>query len=181
LRRRWDWRGALAFAVIVALIAFIAWGILITVRPADGAQKEVDVVKLVKGDADLLTRLVWAEARSESFEGQCAVVWVVLNRLAREPGRFPSTIAGIIKAPYAFSCFNTSDPQCAKVKAIDERAPAFVEAMHAVTAVLTGRVKDNTMGSDHYFVSKMANPPSWRKAMTLRAIIGAHTFMSEKP
>jgi N-acetylmuramoyl-L-alanine amidase len=181
MKRRFDWRGALAFAGIVALIGFIAYGILVTIRPADGREMTMGVIKLVKGDADLLSRLVWAEARSESFEGQCAVVWVVLNRLAREPGRFPSTIAGIIKAPYAFSCFNSNDPQCAKVKAIDERAPAFVEAMHAVTAVLTGRVKDNTMGSDHYYVSSMKNPPAWRKAMTLKAVIGAHSFFSEIP
>lgn len=179
MKRRLDWRGALVFAGIVALIGFIAWGILVTVRPADG--REMDVVKLVKGDADLLTRLVWAEARSESFEGQCAVVWVVLNRLAREPGRFPSTIAGIIKAPFAFSCFNTSDPQCSKVKAIDERAPAFVEAMHAVTAVLTGRVKDNVAGADHYHTVGLAKYPAWASKMTMVKRLESHLFYREKP
>jgi len=138
------------------------------------------VVDLKRGDVDLLSRLVWAEARSESFEGQCAVVWVVINRLRRESGRFPKTIAGIVKAPFAFSCFNTSDPQCARTKTIDERDTAFVEATYAVTSVLTGRVEDPTLGSDHYYLSRMAKPPPWRKSMKLMAIIGAHSFLSEK-
>jgi lysozyme len=38
MKRRFDWRGALAFAAIVALIGFIAWGIITTVRPADGRE-----------------------------------------------------------------------------------------------------------------------------------------------
>lgn len=139
------------------------------------------IVPLKKGDADLLTRVVWAEARSEPFEGQCAIVFVILNRLHREPGRFPDTIQGIIKQPYAFSCFNTSDPQCAKVKVIDERDPAFIEAMHAVTSVLTGRVPSPVGAADHYFLTSMTKPPAWRKSMTLVGRLGSHTFFSEKP
>lgn len=139
------------------------------------------IVPLKKGDADLLTRVVWAEARSESFEGQCAIVFVILNRLHREPGRFPDTIQGIIMQPYAFSCFNTSDPQCAKVKVVDEHDPAFIEAMHAVTSVLTGRVSSPVGSADHYFLTSMSKPPAWRKSMTLVKRLGSHTFMSEKP
>lgn len=139
------------------------------------------IVPLKKGDADLLTRVVWAEARSESFEGQCAIVFVILNRLHREPGRFPSTIQGIIMQPWAFSCFNTSDPQCARVKVVDERDAAFIEAMHAVTAVLTGRVPSPVGTADHYYLTSMSKPPAWRKSMTLVKRLGSHTFLSEKP
>jgi N-acetylmuramoyl-L-alanine amidase len=139
------------------------------------------VVPLKRGDADLLTRVVWAESRSEPFEGQCAIVWVILNRLHREPGRFPSTVQGIIMQPYAFSCFNTSDPQCAKVKVVDEHDPAFIEAMYAVTSVLTGRVSSPVGSADHYFLTSMSKPPAWRKSMTLVKRLGSHTFMSEKP
>jgi N-acetylmuramoyl-L-alanine amidase len=163
-------RGA---AVLVLLLAGCVEGRYV--------EMPVSLIDLKKGDADLLTRLVWAEARSESFEGQCAIVWTVINRLHREPGRFPNTIQGIIKQPAAFSCFNTSDPQCARVKVVDERDPAFVEAMHAVTSVLTGREPDMTGSADHYFVTKMARPPAWAKKMTFRKRIGAHSFFSEKP
>jgi N-acetylmuramoyl-L-alanine amidase len=139
----------------------------------------VAVVDLKRGDADLLTRLVWAEARSESFEGQCAIVWTVINRLNREPGRFPSTLQGIIKQPAAFSCFNTSDPQCARTKTIDERDPAFIEAMHAVTSVLTGREPSPIGAADHYYVTKMSRPPAWARKMTLVKRLGAHSFFVE--
>lgn len=139
------------------------------------------IVPLRKGDADALARVVWAEARSESFEGQCAIVFVILNRLKREAGRFPNTIQGIIKAPYAFSCFNTNDPQCARVKVIDERDPAFVEALHVVTAVVTGRAPNPIGPADHYFLKAMRHPPAWALKMTFVRQVGGHAFFLELP
>jgi N-acetylmuramoyl-L-alanine amidase len=139
------------------------------------------IVPLKKGDADLLTRVVWAEARSEPFEGQCAIVWVVINRLHRESGRFPDTIQGIIHQPHAFSCFNTSDPQCAKVKAVDEHDPAFIEAMYAVASVLTGRVPSPVGKADHYYLTTMRRQPAWAAKMAFVKRLGSHTFLSEKP
>lgn len=143
--------------------------------------KGEEVLQLHKGDLDLLGRVIWAEARSEPFEGQCAIAWVILNRLAREAGRFPDTIQGIIKQPFAFSCFNSNDPQCERVKTVSEKDLTFVEAMHAATAVLSGRVASPVGRADHYFVSSMKNPPSWARRMTLIKRIGAHSFFSEKP
>jgi N-acetylmuramoyl-L-alanine amidase len=140
-----------------------------------------NVVPLRRGDADALSRVVWAESRSESFEGQCAIVFVILNRLHREPGRFPNTIQGIIKQPYAFSCFNTNDPQCARVKVIDERDPAFIEAMHVVTSVVTGRVPNPIGSADHYFLTSMRHAPGWAGKMTLVKRLGSHSFFSELP
>lgn len=139
------------------------------------------VVQLRKGDADALGRVVWAEARSESFEGQSAIVWVIINRLRREQGRFPNTIQGIIKQPFAFSCFNTNDPQCARVKVIDERDPAFVEALHVVTAVATGRAPNPIGRADHYFLKAMRHPPAWATKMTFVRQVGGHVFFSELP
>jgi N-acetylmuramoyl-L-alanine amidase len=139
------------------------------------------IVPLKHGDADLLTRVVWAESRSEPFEGQCAIVWVIINRLHREPGRFPSTIQGIIMQSAAFSCFNTNDPQCAKVKLVDERDPAFVEAAYAVTSVLTGRVPSPVGKADHYFLTAMRRQPAWAAKMSFVKRLGSHSFFSEKP
>jgi N-acetylmuramoyl-L-alanine amidase len=146
-------------------------------HPAKGAE----VLQLHKGDLDLLGRVIWAEARSEPFEGQCAIAWIILNRLAREQGRFPDTIQGIIKQPFAFSCFNSNDPQCERVKTVTEQDASFVEAMHAATAVLTGRVKNPIGPADHYFLTKMRDPPAWARKMTLVKRIGGHSFFSERP
>ena len=52
-------------------------------------------------DANLLAHLIYAEARGEPYAGQVAVGAVVLNRV--RDSRFPSTIAGVIYQPGAFS------------------------------------------------------------------------------
>lgn len=52
-------------------------------------------------DLNLLSRLVYAEARGEPYEGQVAVAAVVLNRV--ESSSFPNTIAGVIYQSGAFS------------------------------------------------------------------------------
>ena len=49
---------------------------------------------------NLLSRLVYAEARGESYQGQVAVAAVVLNRVSNP--NFPNTIAGVIYQAGAF-------------------------------------------------------------------------------
>lgn len=170
-----------ALAALLFYLWLMVWAAMLVVVHVHPARGEEFMIRLNKGDLDLLGRVIWAEARSEPFEGQCAIAWVILNRLAREKGRFPDTIQGIIKQPFAFSCFNSNDPQCERVKVINEKDPTFVEAMHAATAVLTGRVPSPISRADHYFVTNMKNPPSWARRMTLVKRIGAHSFFSEKP
>ena len=53
-------------------------------------------------DVALLARLIYAEARGETYKGQVAVGAVVLNRV--KSSSFPNTIAGVIYQPYAFTC-----------------------------------------------------------------------------
>lgn len=52
-------------------------------------------------DVDLLTRLVYSEARGESYEGQVAVAAVVLNRVKSD--KFPNTVRGVIFQERAFT------------------------------------------------------------------------------
>lgn len=52
-------------------------------------------------DISLLARLIYGEARGESYTGQVAVGAVVLNRV--RSSSFPNTIAGVIYQPYAFT------------------------------------------------------------------------------
>lgn len=53
-------------------------------------------------DLNLLTRLVYGEARGEPYQGMVAVAATVLNRVS-DP-RFPNTIAGVIYQSGAFTC-----------------------------------------------------------------------------
>ena len=53
-------------------------------------------------DLELLARVISAEARGEPYSGQVAVGAVILNRV--EHPAFPSTIAGVVYQPGAFTC-----------------------------------------------------------------------------
>lgn len=55
-------------------------------------------------DRYLLAKVIYAEARGESYAGQVAIGAVVLNRV--EDSRFPNTIAGVIYQPWAFTAVN---------------------------------------------------------------------------
>lgn len=52
-------------------------------------------------DVMLLARLIYGEARGESYTGQIAVGAVVMNRV--KSSSFPNTISGVIYQPYAFT------------------------------------------------------------------------------
>ncbi|ADG06625.1 spore cortex-lytic enzyme [Kyrpidia tusciae] len=73
-------------------------------RPAPAqtsASPATGVGRFSARDIDLLTRVVYGEARGEPYTGQVAVAAVVLNRL--EDPRFPHTIPGVIFQPGAFT------------------------------------------------------------------------------
>lgn len=59
------------------------------------------VINLTDEQLNLLSKLIAAEARGESYEGQVAVAAVVLNRVQDE--RFPDSIEGVIYQKNAFS------------------------------------------------------------------------------
>ena len=52
-------------------------------------------------DVYLLARVIYAEARGESYTGKVAVGAVVLNRV--RSSSFPNTISGVVYQPYAFT------------------------------------------------------------------------------
>ena len=59
---------------------------------------------LSSSDLNLLSRLIYAEARGEPYTGQVAVGAVVLNRV--KSSSFPNTISGVIYQSGAFSVVN---------------------------------------------------------------------------
>jgi N-acetylmuramoyl-L-alanine amidase len=57
---------------------------------------------LSKNDIYLMAQVVFAESRSEPFEGKVAVASVILNRVLSP--EFPKSVEGVIKQKNAFSC-----------------------------------------------------------------------------
>ncbi len=60
--------------------------------------------KYNSNDRYLLAKVIYAEARGESYTGQVAIGAVVLNRV--DDSRFPNTISGVIYQPWAFTAVN---------------------------------------------------------------------------
>ncbi|OMF38478.1 spore cortex-lytic enzyme [Paenibacillus sp. FSL H8-0548] len=58
-------------------------------------------VSVNKAELDMLAKIIYAEARGESYKGQVAVGAVVMNRLASSS--FPDTIKDVIEEPRAFT------------------------------------------------------------------------------
>jgi N-acetylmuramoyl-L-alanine amidase len=167
------WLQALGVLLLYLWLAFGFFIVVITL--AHGAER-YGMVHLRKGDVDTLARTLFGEARNQQRAGMEAVAWVILNRARIGAPRFADTISGVCKAPHQFTCWSKSDPNSRICSAVDESDPSFLLALNVATSVLGGMVDDPTKGSDHYFVSKMKNPPEWRKKMLLQATIGAHSF-----
>ena len=112
-------------------------------------------------NVDLLSRLVYAEARGEPYKGQVAVAAVVLNRVASSS--FPNTISGVIYQSGAFDV--VADGQI--------NFSADATAKKAAQDALNGW--DPTSGCIYYFNPKTATSSwIWRRAQVLT--IGNHIF-----
>lgn len=94
-------------------------------------------VSVNQRELNLLARIVHAEARGESYEGQVAVAAVVLNRMNN--AGFPDTVEGVIEQPGAFTAVD--DGQY-------ELTPDS-ESYHAAQDALRGA--DPSHGALYYF------------------------------
>ena len=116
---------------------------------------------IVSADHRLLSKLVYAEARGESYKGQVAVAAVVLNRV--RSSEFPGTISGVIYQSGAFSCVsngsidNTPNSSCIR---------AALDAMNGW---------DPTGGCLYYYNPKKTSD-SWIRTRTVVTVIGSHYF-----
>lgn len=112
-------------------------------------------------DVELLGKVISAEARGESYEGQVAVGAVILNRVAHPS--FPDSISGVVYQNGAFSCVNDSNWY----------QPVAKSAKKAATDALNGW--DPTGGAIYYYnASKTTN--SFMHSRPVLTVIGNHKF-----
>lgn len=118
-------------------------------------------VSVNRYEMDMLAKIIYAEARGESYEGQVAVGAVVLNRLASS--EFPDSIREVIEQPLAFTA--VADGQY-KMK------PNNIAYLAALDAV---RGYDPTEGALYYFNPDVATSKwIWTRKQTGK--IGRHIF-----
>ena len=131
------------------------------------------------GDLNLLTALIWGEARGEPFDGKMAVAFVARNR--KNDTRWPDTWVDVILQAEQFSCFNVEDVNYHEIlKAIlPSRNSNWLNAMwrecrYAAYGVLGNWRKDFTDGSNHYHAHYIL--PYWAKDQKVIYKIGSHLF-----
>ncbi|MCB2341167.1 spore cortex-lytic enzyme [Clostridium estertheticum] len=114
-------------------------------------------------DVDLVAKLINGEARGEPYEGQVAVGATILNRT--RDARFPSTIAGVIYQPGAFTAI------------VDGQINAKIEesSIRAARDALNGW--DPSGGAVFYF-NPATSTNKWIWSRTLIKVIGKHRFCS---
>jgi N-acetylmuramoyl-L-alanine amidase len=126
---------------------------------------------------ELLARLIYWEARGESFMGQVAVATVVLNRL--DDPRYPNTIDKIVKQPYQFTGFPEwlkSEPDWQPRTSRRKRIYLQCRAA-ALMALEAHKQKLNLLPNIcHYFNPTLAWP-SWAHKAKRRVLIGNHLFV----
>lgn len=115
------------------------------------------------GEMNLLARLISAEARGETYNGQVAVGAVVLNRM-RHPS-FPNTMSGVIYQPGAFTCI--ADGQF--------NEPVAESSYRAARDALNGI--DPSSGAIYYF-NPVTATSKWIWSRPLIVEIGKHRFCS---
>ena len=112
-------------------------------------------------DVYLLAKLIHAEARGETYQGQVAVGAVVLNRV--KSASFPNTISGVIYQSYAFTC--VADGQIN----LEPNATAKRAAEDAMNGW------DPSYGALYYYNPKVATS-SWIFTRQTTVTIGNHVF-----
>ena len=130
----------------------------------------------VIGDDLLAALCIYAEARSEPFDGQVAVGNVIRNRTANKHFS-DGSVASTILWPYQFSWTNTNDRQRTRVFMVDDAAPAWVEAVAAWNeSALRSVVMDAVLYHADYV------QPYWARAEQIEFVtrIGRHLFYRRK-
>lgn len=122
---------------------------------------ELKKVSVNQKELDLLARIIYAEARGESYKGQVAVAAVVLNRLSSD--QFPDTLKGVIEQSGAFTAVDDGQYE------MKPNATAYKAALDALKG------NDPTQGALYYFNPKTATSDwIWSRKQTVQ--IGNHIF-----
>lgn len=141
-------------------------------------------------DVDLLTLLIYGEARNQPVLGQLAVACVVRNRVNKLPPASRTKWAKIMLAPAQFSCFNVEDPNYGLLQQgaliLTEKPEAMTntlrQAQWVAQGVYGGSCQDDaSQKATHYLTTVLYDSPAcplWAKGKPLTTAIGSHVFIA---
>ncbi|NHN31871.1 cell wall hydrolase [Paenibacillus sp. S3N08] len=117
--------------------------------------------KNTQSTLEQLARIIYSEARGESFEGQVAVGSVVMNRV--QSSEFPDSISEVIFQPGQFTAIDDGQYWLTPNKS------AYAAAQEALKGT------DKTKGALYYYNPELATS-TWSKARATIKKIGNHVF-----
>ena len=128
---------------------------------SSGSSSASSSATIISADHRLLSKLVYAEARGESYKGQVAVAAVVLNRV--KSASFPNTISGVIYQNGAFSCVSNGSIN---------NTPNST----AIRAALDAMNGWDPTGGCLYYYNPDKTGDTWIRTRTVKTVIGNHHF-----
>lgn len=139
-------------------------------------------------DITAVTCTLYGEAAGEPVESQIAVACVIRNRV-RHPRWWGTGWKGVCLKKHQFSCWWETNPNSERVYALahallDKRAATgpntVVSQLEWVAVgVMDDLLIDVTKGADHYLTRALllgGEAPTWARANTQHARVGAHAF-----
>lgn len=118
---------------------------------------------LSNNEQELLSRIIYAEAKGEPYIGQVAVGAVILNRI--DSPDFPNTLAGVIYQPLAFEPVQNGT--------INQAVPQNADARRAAKDALNGY---DPTGGCLYFYNPNTASSKWIWSKQIVKTIGKHNF-----
>lgn len=116
-------------------------------------------------DRAWIARTAYLEARSDGIRGMLAVAFVIRNRMIHAP---KLTAQQVVLAPSQFAVWARG------YRPVPDD-PSYALALKAAHLALSGKVRDPTGGSTHFY-ERSIRPP-WASKMKVLARIGRHIFL----
>lgn len=127
-----------------------------------------DPIEVVAGTA-------WGENRSGGVAGMQSVCNVIMNR-ANHPRWWGKTPLSVCLEPEQFSCWNSDDPNRAKIMAVPPTDTDFAVALGLARQAIAGTLRDITAGADSYYDVSMAKQPSWAARAAFCTVVAGQAF-----
>jgi N-acetylmuramoyl-L-alanine amidase len=129
-------------------------------------------------DQEIIAKTAWAEARGDGNEGMTAVINVIQNRLLSGISWWGNTFRSICLKPYQFSCWNSGDPNLAKLLAVSDDDPQYQAALSIADRAMAGDLPDITGGADSY--ERIGADAFWAATLTPTKTILHHNFYNTR-
>lgn len=125
---------------------------------------------------DVLARTLLGEAKANNVDDAIAIACVVVNRIVLP--NWPDDAEAVCFQPFQFSCWNTNDPNRARImKAVSRPGSWFEKCIEIATAAVDRKLPDPTKRSTHYHTP--AVKPAWSKKKKPVYETAGHRFFND--